>query len=198
MVKLSEQIRPMGRVTRTQRQLEQQERTRRLLENRERFERLKTEAEEVQKTKLSKAKTIEEFEEEYKKLRPEIQQFFSSPQELKQQKTQRIEKSRVEIKLKIQRTEADLEKAKADFEKSKTEIPKLDPSERANFKKDITEDFRERQAFLSERSTGLREGLSRLEVGEDISSIDIERFAKSKGAFAEEKEKERSKRLREP
>lgn len=195
MVKLSEQlIGKSGRLTRTQRQLEQQERTRRLLEDKERFEKLKAEAEEVQRTKLSKTKTIEEFETEYRKLRPEIQQFFSTPQELTQQKIQRIEKSKAEIQSDISITKKQQQDLGIAFEKSKSEIPKLDPNERASFKRDITDDFREQSAFLSERLSGLREGLTRLETGEDLSAGDIERFARSKGAIAEEREKERSKR----
>lgn len=196
MAKLSAQLQEresLGRVTRTQRQLQESERTRKALEDKQRSEALKKEVEEIQRTKLSKAQTIEEFETEFNKLRPEIQQFFSSPDELRQQKTQRIEENTQEIQSRVEKTELELEQARAEFEASKKEIPDITPQDRTQFKKDITRGFNERKAFLFEKLSGLKEGLSRLEKGEELTVGSIESFAKRRGAVAEERERARSK-----
>ena len=95
----------------------EQERLQQIAEDKARFEDLKSQAEQVQQEKLSNIKTVEEYETVYGTLDPDVQQFFSTPDEVRQQKAERIEASKTTVQSQIQVAEARQQKLDIDYAK---------------------------------------------------------------------------------
>jgi hypothetical protein len=171
MVKLSQQL--ISRRTRTQRQLDLRQQARSDAE----FKALKLRAEATQK-RLSGLKSIEEYETEYNKLNPNIRALFSTPSELRASQQQRIEESKISVEGKIQTEEQKLSQLDINYAKSKSEAIDLDPSERASFRRDIDNEYESNKVFIQGNIQGLREGLTRLESGEELGIGEITSYAK--------------------
>ena len=97
MAKLSQQL-MQTRPTRTQRVIAKREYELEKERKRKKFEELKKEAEQTQKEKFTGLSSIEDYEKEYQLLRPEIQQFFSTPETLRKEKAQRIETNKEKLR----------------------------------------------------------------------------------------------------
>jgi len=188
MAKLSAQLKDVSsiRTTRTERQLSKEK----ILQDQKQFEELKTKAEDLQQNKLSNIQSIEQYKEVYNEIDPELQQFFSTPSELQTSQDAKLGTSKATIQSQIEENlqrQSNLDKA---FAQSKSEIPKLDPNERSSFRKDITNEYNRNTATVQGKLSGLREGLTMLDQGQDISVSEINKFARRKGAFQEERERD--------
>jgi hypothetical protein len=156
MAKLSQQLLTQQapiRINRTQRQVGK-------FQAIDDFNRLKAEANQIQQTEFSNIQSINDYEQRYNKLSPQIKQFFQTPQELREQQRQRIE----ENKIKVQK----------DLEDSQRELRQLESEE-------STKDNKLERRYLIYYIKGLGGGLGRLNSGEDISYSDIEGYASSMG-----------------
>jgi len=204
MVKLSQQIQPKieNRVlTRTERVLEKQKQKREL----EKLRLLKQEADEVRKKEFSNIKSIEEYEAKYKLLKPELKQFFTSPQILRQQQTKRISEN-------IQKTTARLsyaeERKKRDYESYARKLRWIEEQKSKEIRNDrlrILEEKEEheqrewekKEAYWNNYIRGLKEGLGKLRSNKDISFSDIENYADALGTSYKERKASQFKKLKE-
>jgi len=181
MVKLSQQL--VSRRTRTQRQLDLRQQARSDAE----FRALKSKAESTQK-RLSGLKNIDVYETEYNKLSPNMRALFSTPSELRANQQGRIDEAKGKVGDKIQTEEQKLKQLEIDYAKSKSETIKLDPNERASFRRDIDNEYNRNKSFIQGNIQGLKEGLTRLESGEDLGVGDITSYARSVAGRTEQRE----------
>lgn len=191
MVKLSEQrlsAQQISRPTRTQRVQAQQEQFREGV----RFEQLSEEAKRVQEERLSKAKTIEEYEQEYTKLRPDIKQFFATPQELRQQKTERIIETRSKVETQIQDADRRLIELEQKYQQDKQKAQTISDNRRRNEKLDRLEDsYEEDREYLIGYKQGLQEGLGQL-GSKEVDYGAIVSYAQDVGDYRERREEARN------
>ena len=206
MAKLSEQIRsdkPPERITRTQRVAQQQK----IEREKKRFENLKKQAKNLQETDFADVKSVDEYEKKYTSLKPELRQFFQTPKTVRAEKQQRIEETKSKLQERQQYADERLEKEKKRLERSEEYYERA--RERAREKRSkrgsdwyskrvdrlkeslwkAEDRFEEKQAYWDEYKKGLREGISELEKGKEVSYSDIKGYA-SDLARQEERETE--------
>ena len=200
MAKLSQQLKQTtpARVTRTQRQLAEKKRQQQIAQDQKQFDELKTRAEQVQQEKLSNLQSIEQYQEVYNEIDPELRQFFISPSELSSAKSERIAQSKTKLLSEIERIEGLKKQQDIRYQQSLAEIPLLDPRERGDFKRDIKNEHRIATASIDAELGGLREGLSQLNTGQEISVGEIKSFAKVKAGESADVERNIISRSRTP
>ena len=182
MAKLSTQLKSTTptRAGRTERQVAKQERAKQIATDTKQFQDLKSRAEEVQEQKFSDVVTIQQYQEVYNSIDPELQQFFQTPTQIRTSQTERVASSRIKLQSEIERIEG-LKKQQDDaYQRSLAEIPFLEPRGRADFRRDIKQEHRVATASIDAELGGLRSGLSQLNAGQDISVGEIRSFAKAR------------------
>jgi len=92
MVKLGEQVSVQGPSTRTERKIEKKRVEEQRLVAEQEFKQRQEEAKVIQQ-KLSSARTINEYEQQYNKLSPDMQRVFSTPDELRADQKQKIDEN---------------------------------------------------------------------------------------------------------
>jgi len=206
MVKLSEQLvstKVQTRPTRTQRVAQQQAEEREYKTELKKFNELKTEAQELQKTEFSNIKSIEEYEQKYNKLSPQLQQFFSTPTQLRQEKTERIETNISKISEKRSNAQKEIQDARSKYETKLKEAREYYDRQRARYpdkagyyreqydkrSDDLEEDYETKVAKLEGYQQGLDEGLAQLREGKDVNISDIESYARDVASYEEQKER---------
>lgn len=208
MVKLSQQqIIEDVKPTRTQRvvQKQTQEREQRKTTREETaFRNLRKRAEEKQ-VELNKSETIEEYEQQYSLLDPELKQFFDPPSTLRGARTERIDTTKQTIQEKITKADNKLAQAKARFDQENQENDTFfrenrnragARDEHRKLKKDIQDDLEEKVAKWEGYKKGLNEGLGELNKNKDIDIGEIESHAQDVSNFEEEKEEARNENRR--
>ena len=199
MVKLSAQREVIpSRLTRTERQLQQQRKAEESALSQKRFEDLQARAKDIQEKKLSNIQSIEQYQEVYNEIDPELRQFFTTPQQLRIDRQQEIQQTKTQIQNKIEKEQRALEIEEENFQKSMSEVPDITPSERKEFKQAVRRDFKQATALHGGRLAGYQESLARLEQGENISISNIETFAMKKGNIAYNKEVGQQKQKSQP
>ena len=142
----------------------------------------------LEQKRLSNVTTIAEYTSQYNQISSDLQPFFYTPQELEQQRSARINQSKSNVQNQIQQNEQKLTDLQTRYQQSLSEIPNLNPNERSSFKTDVTNEYNRNKAFVEGNLTGLREGLSRLNAGEELTSGDIGSYAKSLAGYTEQRE----------
>lgn len=208
MAKLSQQqkVQQPERTSRTQRVESSQEFKR----EKKTFENLRSQAEKKQEE--LKGATFEEYSQEYNKLNPNLQSFFSSPQEVLNQKTKRISTTKQTIQEKLDYANGKITERKAYYNKkisdkiaswnsksssyqNKTNkkgerYRRLSHKERLDGYEDgLDEDIAKWEGYKK----GLSNGIGQLNSNKDISFSDIESYALDVANFEESKEEARNK-----
>lgn len=194
MVKLSQQLRGVSsqRPTRTERVLRKQSFQR----EKKSFDNLRQEAKEKQKD-FEDLKSIDEYEHKYNLLRPELRQFFNTPETLRIQQTERIGINKQRVEEKIKSSSEQLIKAKVNYDEKLRKLnewfnrrtDKDKHRERYEKKKwNLEDDFEEKRAYLLGYQKGFGKGLDELNKGKDVSFSNIENHALNLGNFQERKE----------
>jgi len=196
MVKLSQQLQQQ-RPTRTQRVEEKQK----IERERQDFNLLKKKAEEKQK-EFGTLKNIDEYEKKYKALDPEIQQFFSRPETLRNEKTQNIETTKQKIQEKIDYANDQKEKAKIKYEEKiasnrawydrKGENKKQYRDRFEKNKNSLEDEYEEKVAYWNGYKKGLSKATQELNMNKDLSFSNIEEYAYDVANFEEAKKQARN------
>ncbi|RLF57462.1 MAG: hypothetical protein DRN27_07725 [Thermoplasmata archaeon] len=211
MVKLSQQLserqqQPI-RQTRTQR-ISQKQKTEREIKD---FENLKAQANKKQEEMAGIS--FEEYEKEYHALSPNIQQFFSSPKEVLDQKAERIKTTKQTVQEKLAYADQKIEertaywnnkirkreewwgskpssyrnKENSDGEKYRKEKHK----EKLNdYEDNLDEDIAKWKGYKK----GLSKGFQELNANKDIAFSDIENYAEDVANYEESKEEARNEK----
>lgn len=157
MVKLSEQLqRREVRPTRTRRVLEKQ----RALRQRRDFQRLQAEAKTIQEQKLSKVQSINEYEGEYNKLSPQLQQFFQSPAELREAEAQKKAEEKQRVLDTADIYQAQLDNLRADLQRNQN---KWSTKKRSRVETEIV--------ILTDKAVNLRRNARKVDEGYTADSI---------------------------
>src|SRR6056297_496204 len=194
MAKLSEQIRsdkPPERITRTQRVAQQQK----IEREKKRFENLKKQAKNLQETDFADVKSVDEYEKKYTSLKPELRQFFQTPETVRANKQKRIEETKQQLEERISYADEKLAEAKAKLEKQKQKYEERredyreDRSRRGSewYSKKVDrakeklqkeeDDYEEDRAYWIEYKQGLSTGIGQLSSGKEIDYKDALRYA---------------------
>jgi len=204
MAKLSQQFKEQqpNKQTRTQRVAQRQSAER----EKSNFENLKSQAQQKQQ-ELAGA-TFEEYEESYNKLNPELQPFFSTPKEVLDEKTQRIETTKQTIQEKLIYADEMIAKEKIKYDekrqsnrewyrkKQKKYSGERLQRYRETWKErddDYDDDYDEEVAKWRGYKEGLSKGSQELNANKDVSFSDIEDYAWDVGRYEEDKEEARNK-----
>jgi len=207
MAKLSQQLKEKqpDQQTRTQR-VSQRQTTQRDVKN---FESLKAQAQQKQQ-ELSGA-TFEKYEEEYNKLNPNLKQFFSTPQEVLQQKSERIATTKQTVQEKLSYADQKIAERKEYWNKKISDrvdwwnaepssyrnrenrdgerYRKINHKERLNdYEDDLDEDIAKWQGYKK----GLSKGSQELNANKDVSFNDIESYAWDVAGYEEDREEARN------
>ena len=174
-----------GRVTRIQRlrvQLEQRK-------QREQFEALRQRAKDVQQQKFSNITSLDQYEKEYGLLSPELQQFFETPSQLREQQTQRIETNKGKVQERLSFTDQKLQDIEQKYRQDLQNANEIRDGERRSKRKDdLEDDYEKEREYWIGYKQGLNEGLGKLGSGKDLSYGDIENYADDLGYYRERRE----------
>lgn len=201
--KLSQQIvqttKPTSRLTRTER-LRVELRKKKATERIEKAESLKKEAEKVQQEKFSNITSVEEYEEAYASLSPQLKTFFATPEEIRTERSQRIETTKEQVKERVsyadQKLKELLTEYEEDLEKSR-ERRWRDSSDRREYQREIKDDYEEEKAYWENYKKGLNEGLVELNKNKDYEYKDIESYAHDFGRYEKLTKSRKNRAIRE-
>lgn len=200
MVKLSQQLNGRlqeQRPTRTQRVASKQQEQ----EERATFENLKARANAKQQ-QLS-GLTINQYEKEYNLLDPKLKRFFSTPETLRIEKTERIDTTKQTIQERLAFADQKLLEEKLKFEKDITKARerygrdkkrnRVKARERLDEKEHRLEDeFDEDEAKWKGYKEGLQKGSKELDKNKDVTFKSIDDFAWDIARFEEDREEARN------
>lgn len=201
--KLSQQLTAQEpqRITRTEKKQAQFKRR----GEQRKFQALKQQAQDIQKKEFSNISTIEEYREKYSQLRSDLKQFFQTPEQIEESRTQRIETTRSQVTEKLSFVDqkiaetkekyAEKEKRYRDWWGKKPSKYRNDPDHRERKREklnDIEDDLEEELAKWKGYKKGLQEGSRELNKGKDLSYKDIENYADDVADYEERKEEARN------
>lgn len=189
MVKLSQQIQQVegARITRTQRRIAVAERERKTRE----FQALQQKAEQVRKEKFSNIKSVEEYEEKYKLLDPEVQPFFATPTDVKEQQQQRIADTRTKVEERITFSDSKIKELESKY-RQKVQYLNEKGAKTEDYNR-AEDNYEENRAYWVGYKQGLQQGLGELSKGKDISFNDIDGYAGDLGQVKEYNEEQRNR-----
>lgn len=189
--KLSQQVaasQPQARPTRTQRRLVVSEKRR----EREQFERLKQRAIETQQQKFSNIQSIEQYEQEYGALDPQLQPFFETPTQLRSEKAERITTNISKVEERISyargRLQEEEKKYREDIEWARNKNWGSNGSQkRRDYINRRDEEYDEKSAYWQGYIKGLGKGKEQLLRNKDIDYGTIESYASDLGRYEEDR-----------
>lgn len=199
MAKLSQQLAEKGgvqtRASRTQRVAQQQEFKR----EKRSFENAKAKAEELQKTEFANLTTVAEYRAKYNALKPEVKQFFATPDQVEAERSARIEQAKLSVQEKIKETELKAQEKKEYYrerekyyqKKAKEYLEKGDDKRADNYYKkaqDYDDKQEEYEEYYDGIIKGLKEGQSKLSSDKDISFESIYSYAKDIGRYERDRQ----------
>ena len=194
MVKLSQQSQQQ-RPTRTQRVQQQQT----VQKERGDFNTLKKRAE-AKREEFGTLGTIDEYETKYKKLDPELQQFFSTPQTLRTERTERIATTKTTVSDKIDFANKKIADARTNRDKNLSSARnKYSTQNRSRDWLDAREEkyensFDESEAKWTGYIKGLNKGLQELNQNKDVEYKNIENYASDIGLYERQKEEAKNEK----
>jgi len=193
MVKLSQQLQS-SRLTRTQRVIGKRTAQLENIKRRKDYQALKEKAEQIQQEKFSNITNLNDYEKQYNSLSPDIKQFFSTPQQLRTEQTQRIKSNIPKVEEKIFYAREQNNKNETDFRKDWNQVTKIsDTKQRQDEKRKLKNEYDEEKKYWKGYLKGLGEGLNKLKTGQDISYNDVENYADDLGDYEENQERAENK-----
>lgn len=147
------------------------------------------------------------YENIYAGLSPELQQFFSSPETLKTERTQRIQQTTTKSQERISMAKMRLVELEQKYQKEKQDLQewwqkkssqyRSDPRNRENYKerqRDIENDYDEDKQEQRGVIEGFSKGIGELSTGKEVDYGAIESYAVDLANFYEDKERSRNDR----
>lgn len=192
-----------SRVTRTQRRIQQDE----ARKKNKSYTELRKQAEQIQQNKFSKVKSVQEYETEYNRLSPELKQFFSSPQEVQQTQSSKLQNAKTQTEQRIQFADQKISDVNSNYREELQNLQNKKGEARTSKERDRyrdaieerKEEYKEDIGYWNNYKSGLEDGLNKLSRGDNLSYNQIEDYADEKGEVGKTKQisKVQQKNLRE-
>ena len=209
MAKLSQQVQ-RGRVSRTQRVLQQQEEAK----EKKKFLELKQKASQVREDRFANVSTVDDYRQEYRDLSSDIQPFFATPEEVQAGKEQDIKQTKEKVSERIsvvkdkitqaeQRKNERLKKAQEIYLRKKRSTGNKEKRERyqQQYKdkvSDIKDDYEEYETGYDAQIKALNQGISQLSRGKNLSYSDIEKYSREYGGYQKIRQEQRNEFVQAP